>query len=108
VTPHPQAWRAGPGGLRLLVRVTPKASREGVEAAVATAQGPALTVRVRAAADRGEANRATEAVVARWLGVPRSSVTVAAGARSRLKSLAVAGDPARLAALIEAGLCRLG
>ena len=96
-----QPWRAQPAGLSLLVRVSPKASREGIDGVMETAQGPALTVRVRAVAEKGEANRAVEATVAAWLGVPKSSVAVTAGGKSRLKTLQVAGEPVRLTALVE-------
>jgi uncharacterized protein YggU (UPF0235/DUF167 family) len=83
------------------VRVTPKSAREGIDGVVETAQGPALTVRVRAVAEKGEANRAVEMVVAGWLGVPKSSVAVTAGGKSRLKTVLVTGEPDRLAALVE-------
>jgi uncharacterized protein len=66
-----------------------------------TAHGPALVVRVRAPADKGEANRAVERAVAAWLGVPRRTVTVAAGGKSRLKMLAVTGEPNALMKLAE-------
>jgi uncharacterized protein len=96
-----QAWRVDPEGLRVLVRASPKSSREGIAGMVETAQGPALAVRVHAAAQKGEANRAVELVVAAWLGVPRRSVTVKAGDKSRLKTVLVAGEPAVLAALLK-------
>ena len=83
------------------MRVTPKSAREGIDGVVETAQGPALTVRVRAVAEKGEANRAVEMVVAGWLGVPKSSVAVTAGGKSRLKTVLVTGEPDRLAALVE-------
>ena len=89
------------------MRVTPKSTREGIDGVVETAQGPALTVRVRAVAEKGEANRAVEAVVAEWLGVPKSSVAVTAGGKSRLKTVLVAGEPGRLAALVEARTAEL-
>ena len=79
------------------MRVTPKSSREGVGGVQETAQGPALAVRVRAPADKGEANRAVEAAVARWLDVPPRSVTVSAGGKSRVKTLLIAGEPVGLA-----------
>jgi uncharacterized protein YggU (UPF0235/DUF167 family) len=96
-----QPWRAEPSGIRLVVRASPKSAREGIEGVVDTAHGPALVVRVRAPAERGEANRAIERAVAAWLGVPRSTVTVAAGAKSRLKMVAVSGEPNRLMALAK-------
>ena len=85
----------------MLVRASPKSSREGIAGVVATVQGPALSVRVHAAAQKGKANRAVELAVAAWLGVSRSSVTVKAGDKSRLKTLLVAGEPAMLAALVK-------
>ena len=96
-----QPWRAEPSGIRLIVRASPKSAREGIDGVVETAHGPALVVRVRAAAEKGEANRAVERVVAAWLGVPRSAVTVVAGAKSRLKMVAVSGEPNRLMALAK-------
>ena len=89
------------------MRVTPKSAREGIDGVVETAQGPALTVRVRAVAEKGEANRAVEMVVAGWLGVPNSSVTVTAGGKSRLKTVLVSGQPDRLAALVELCVSKL-
>jgi len=89
------------------VRVTPKSAREGIDGVVETAQGPALTVRVRAVAEKGEANRAVEVVVAGWLGVPKSSVAVTAGGKSRLKTVLVMGQPDRLAATVESYVSKL-
>ena len=89
------------------MRVTPKSAREGIDGVVETAQGPALTVRVRAVAEKGEANRAVEAVVAGWLGVPKSSVAVTAGGKSRLKTVLVMDEPDRLAALVELCVSKL-
>src|SRR5262249_32506630 len=62
--PLTQPWRVDPEGLRVLVRASPKSSREGIAGVVATVQGPALWVRVHAAAQKGEANRAVELAVA--------------------------------------------
>ena len=66
-----------------------------------TAQGGAIAVRVRAAAEKGEANRAVERVIAEWIGVGRRSVAVSAGGKSRVKTVEFVGEPAALAALIE-------
>jgi uncharacterized protein (TIGR00251 family) len=108
VTPRfPRPWRSGTAGIRVLVRVSPKSTREGVEGIVETAQGGALTVRVRAVAEKGEANRAVEKVIAQWIGVAKSSVAVAAGGKSRIKTVEIAGEPAKLAALIEAQIAKL-
>ena len=89
------------------MRVTPKSAREGIDGVVETAQGPALSVRVRAVAEKGEANRAVEVVVAGWLGVPKSSVAVTAGGKSRLKTVLVTDQPDRLAAMVESYVSKL-
>jgi uncharacterized protein YggU (UPF0235/DUF167 family) len=107
VTADARPWRRDKAGVRLLLRVSPKAAREGVEGIVDTGHGGAIAVRVRAAAEKGEANRAVERVIAEWIGVGRTSVAVSAGAKSRLKTVAVAGEPVRLAALIETRLASL-
>jgi uncharacterized protein (TIGR00251 family) len=105
--PGSQTWRVGAAGIRLLVRVSPKSAREGVEGLAETAQGPALVVRVRAVAEKGEANRAVERVLAEWMGVSKSSVAVASGQRSRIKTVEIKGDSAGLAARAEMLLAKL-
>ena len=45
--------------------------------------------------------------VAAWLGVPKRSVAVTAGGKSRVKTVSVAGEPARLAALVAAQVAAL-
>ena len=55
-----------------------------------------VKVRVRAIAEGGEANRAVTELMARALGVPRARVRMLSGTTSRLKQIAVDGDPARL------------
>ncbi len=91
----------------MLVRASPKSAREGVEGLTETPQGPALAVHIRAVPEKGEANRAVERVVAEWLGVAKSTVAVSAGGKSRIKTVEMAGEPARLAALVESRLAEL-
>ena len=99
-----QPWRIAKNGLQVFLRVTPGAARDAVEGITDSAEGPALKMHVRAIADKGEANRAAETVLAEWLGVARTSVSLAAGGKSRLKTLEVAGDPAVLEILLRARL----
>lgn len=58
-------------------------------------------MKVTAAPDRGRANKAIEAVLARALGVPASSVSVIIGETAREKIIEVSGDPAVLRAKFE-------
>jgi uncharacterized protein YggU (UPF0235/DUF167 family) len=55
-----------------------------------------VKVRVRAIAEGGEANRAVTELLAKALGVPRAGVRILSGTTSRLKQVAVDGDPTRL------------
>ncbi len=57
-----------------------------------TAEGPAFKARVRAIPEDGAANAALERLAAEWLQVPKSAAQLVAGAKSRLKSIAVGGD----------------
>ena len=69
---------------RLALRVTPAAREE----AVVVAEGR-LSVKVRARPADGEANEAVIALLARVLGVPRSSIELLRGATSREKLVRV-------------------
>jgi uncharacterized protein (TIGR00251 family) len=102
-----QAWRIGASGLLVLARVTPKSARDGIEGIVDTPEGPALKVRVRAVAEDGKANRSVEAVIAQWLGVAKTRVTVAQGGKARLKTLGIDGRPEDLEPLIAARIAAL-
>jgi len=98
------AWRTGRHGVSILVRVTPKSARDSVEGLIETPEGQALKVRVRAVAEKGQANAAVEMVVARWLGIAPSRVSVAFGRQSRVKTLNIDGAPKDLAGLMSARL----
>jgi uncharacterized protein YggU (UPF0235/DUF167 family) len=98
-----QPWTASAEGLRLSVRLTPRGGRDAIDGVEILSDGrPVLKARVRAAPSEGEANAALLALIARTLDLPRSAVTLAAGASARLKTVAIAGDPAGLGARLEA------
>ncbi len=86
-------WRAGEGCVIVRVRLTPKSSLDVVDGLEATADGLALKVRVRALPVEGEANTALVKLVAEWLGVPKSTLSLVGGGKSRVKSVAIRGDP---------------
>jgi uncharacterized protein YggU (UPF0235/DUF167 family) len=52
--------------------------------------------------DKGRANAAAIALLAKLLGVPKSAVTLIAGDTARLKTVAIAGDGAGMAARLAA------
>jgi uncharacterized protein YggU (UPF0235/DUF167 family) len=96
-------WTAAEGGIALTVRLTPKGGRDAVEAIERLADGRAvLKARVRAAASEGAANAALIRLIAATLGVAPRDVRIAAGVASRVKRVAVEGDPKALAARLDA------
>jgi len=103
-----QPWRTSSEGVIVRVRLTPKSSIEGIEGVGPTAEGPALAARVRAAPAEGEANAALERLVARWLDVPKSTVRVTHGGKSRVKSLTISGETGCLEERLKAKLAGAG
>jgi uncharacterized protein len=93
--------RRSGSGVSLTVRLTPKAGIEtfGVEAV--------LTARVRAFPEAGRANEPLDKLISTWLDVPRLSVRVVHGGKSRLKRVAIEGDPDALVAAIAPRLDEL-
>jgi uncharacterized protein (TIGR00251 family) len=91
-------------GVMLAVRLTPKSSRDEIAGVEAFGGGSVLKVRVRALPEDGCANQALERLIARWLEVPPSSVSVAQGGKSRMKQVLVEGDAEVITALIAARL----
>src|ERR1700719_572945 len=90
-------WRYSTQGISVALRVTPRGGRDDIDGIETLANGRAVVkVRVRAIAEGGEANRAVTELLAKALGVPKAAVRIVAGATSRLKQIAVDGDPAKL------------
>ena len=89
-------------GARLVVRVTPNASRDAIAGVVNDVNGrPMLAVRVAAPAVDGAANAALIAFLAKTLRIRRSCITLTAGESSRIKQLQIEGDGAAIAQDID-------
>ena len=87
-------WRYSSGGVSVALRVTPRGGRDDIDGIETLANGrPVVKVRVRAIAEGGEANRAVTELLAKALGVPRARVKILSGVTSRLKQVAIDGDP---------------
>ncbi len=90
-------WRYSTDGISIALRVTPRGGRDAIDGIETLADGRSvLKVRVRAVADGGEANRAVAELLAKALRVPKARVRLLSGATSRLKQVAVDGDPKEL------------
>ena len=95
-------WRYSTQGISVALRVTPRGGRDDIDGVETLANGRSvMKVRVRAIADGGEANRAVIELLAKALGVPKGKVRILSGTTSRLKQIAVDGDPAKLGAALR-------
>ena len=90
-------------GVRVAVRLTPKASRNAIAGIAEAGQGEAvLKVMVTAVPEAGKANEALIKLLAKEWGVAKSSISLVAGATDRNKIVHVAGDAADLMARLNA------
>src|ERR1700685_1873931 len=85
-----------PGAIPPMASVS-RCGRDDIDGPETLADGrKVVKVRVRAIADGGEANRAVTELLAKALRVPKANVRILSGVTSRLKQIAVDGDPAKL------------
>jgi uncharacterized protein (TIGR00251 family) len=90
INPH----TAFPDHVRLTVRLTPNASRDGVDGIEQAVDGDTfLKARVTAVPEDGKANKALIQLLAKWLRVPKSSISFVSGETARKKILRIDGDP---------------
>jgi uncharacterized protein (TIGR00251 family) len=94
-------------GVMLTVRLTPKSGRDEIVGVESFGGETVLKARVRALPEGGRANEALERLVAHWLKVPPSFVSVAQGGKSRAKQVLIEGDADMLIRLIEGRLAEL-
>ena len=90
--------------IRLLVKVTPKASADRIQGWAEDEAGQRLLkISVTAVPEDGKANKAVIALLAKRLKLPKSAIEIASGATDRRKTLLIDGDPDLLAQLIDRG-----
>lgn len=85
------------GGVQLALRLTPRASRNGVDGIADDAEGrPMLKLRLVAPPVEGAANKALIAFLAKTLSLRKADITIRSGETSRIKLLHLAGDSAAI------------
>ena len=98
-------YAATPGVVRLALRLTPRASRDGVDGITADAEGrPLLKLRLAAPPVEGAANDALIASLAKVLSLRKAEITIRSGETSRIKILHLAGDSAAILQKLDAWL----
>ncbi len=89
----PNPYRAVPGGVRVRVRLSPKAAANRLGGIFDNGNGErALKAAVTAAPEGGKANRALIKMLAREWRLPKTGMSIAAGAARRNKTLFIEGD----------------
>lgn len=84
-------------GIKLRLKVTPGASRSKMGAIEEVAENTyALKVLVTVVPEGGKANKAVIELLAKAIGVPKSSIEVSHGITSRLKTITIKGNPDEL------------
>jgi len=101
--PTASPFSPAPDGVRVRIRVTPRARRAGVLGVRAGADGrPLLAVAVTEAPEGGCANEAVVALLARAWRLPKSTLAMTSGASGRSKTIHIAGEGAGLMASLQA------
>lgn len=72
---------------RLQIKVSPKSSRNAIQGW----NGEALKIAVTAAPERGKANEAVIALLAKQLGIAKSRISVTSGHTQPRKTVSIAG-----------------
>lgn len=89
-------------GLKVAVRLTPKASRERIDGVAEEAGGGhVLKAAVTAVPEDGKANAALVKLLAKQWKLPKTSIAIVAGATDRRKTLLISGDAASLRQRLE-------
>jgi uncharacterized protein (TIGR00251 family) len=92
-------FTAAGNGVRLAVRLTPRAHRNAMDGVETGADGRAvLRLRIAAPPVEGAANAALLASLAAGLAIRKSDLTIRSGQTGRLKIVHIGGDPEALAA----------
>ena len=90
-------------GVRLALRLTPRAARNGVDGIVSDADGrPLLKLRLVASPVEGAANEALIAFLAKALSLRKADIAIRSGETGRVKILHLAGDSAAILRKLDA------
>lgn len=98
-------YAAQPDGVRLALRLTPRAARNGADGTGVDSEGRAfLKLRLVAPPVDGAANQALIAFLAKTLSLRKADIVIRSGETSRMKILHLAGDSTTILARLDAWL----
>ena len=89
-------------GFKVSIRLIPGARKSEIVGIEKNADEKLyLKVKVSAVPEKGKANKALENLMAKCLGLPKSSFEVISGHTSRVKTVLVAGEPKEVQAKLQ-------
>jgi uncharacterized protein (TIGR00251 family) len=97
-----------PGGIRLRLKVQPKARRTAILGVGPDRDGPVLKLAVGAPPEDGKANAAVIALLAEAFDVAKAAVSVVTGATDRRKLVEIRGNSRDLSASLDRMIKDLG
>lgn len=97
-----QPYAAVEGGVRLVVRVMPRSSQNGIQGVLTDADGRvSLKVRLTAPPHDGEANEALIVFLAKILRMRKTDISIHSGQTSRFKVVHLAGSSTAIIARLK-------
>ncbi len=103
-----RVWRLSKRGVVIFLRVTPKASRNGITGIYVDGNGKAsLKVTTTAQPEKGQANKAIIQILAKTFKHAKSGFTVIAGEIDRNKTILISGKESDVLSWLEPALERL-
>ena len=96
-------WQVSSDHLRLSVRLTPNGGRDAIDGMETGSEGECyLKARVSVAPEKGKANKALIALIAKSIGIPKSALSLVSGETARKKILRIEGEPEDLIERLKA------
>ena len=95
-------YQTTPDGLKIFIRLSPKAKREGIEGVYAAPDGSErLKIAVSAPPVDGKANEYLIKWLAKHLHIAKSAITLVSGTTDRSKTLLIKGNASELIKKLE-------
>ncbi len=95
-------------GVKVQIRLTPKAARDRIDGIALDADGAALLkVSVTTVPEDGKANAALIKLLSKEWRVPKSTISIVQGATDRRKVLHITGEPGDLLARLDQWMAKL-
>ena len=100
-------FRQSKTGLSIFIRLTPNSSKDEIFGVEYGATGSYFKARVRARPEKGKANTALIKLIAKWLNIPKSRVTLKSGSKSRIKIVEISNADENTIELLDNNLASL-